>query len=130
MSKFATVLLTLLLMLLFGGNSRAETEHRIALVIGNSAYQHLPRLANPVNDAQLIAATLESVGFKLIGGKAQIDLDQNSLEAVIRQLGAELAGSRRDVLLRRSWSGGARCQFLSPDRSQPRNRGGCRLRAC
>ena len=93
MPKFATVLLTLLLMLLFGGSSRAETEHRIALVIGNGAYQHLPRLANPVNDAQLIAATLESVGFKLIGGKAQIDLDRNSLEAVVRQFGAELAGS-------------------------------------
>src|SRR5689334_5089587 len=93
MRKFATVLFTFILLLLLGGHSRAETERRIALVIGNSAYQHLPRLANPVNDAQLVAATLESVGFKLIGGKAQIDLDRSSLEAVVRQFGVELAGS-------------------------------------
>jgi hypothetical protein len=34
---------------LLGGPALAET--RVALVIGNSAYQNVNRLANPVNDA-------------------------------------------------------------------------------
>lgn len=70
--------------------ANAEQERRVALVIGNGAYEHLPRLANPANDAQLMATTLRSVGFKLIGGKAQTDLDRADLERAIRQFGAEL----------------------------------------
>jgi len=38
-------------------------EHRVALVVGNSAYQSVPALANPVNDANAIAAALRKVGF-------------------------------------------------------------------
>jgi uncharacterized caspase-like protein len=35
----------------------------VALVIGNAAYDHLPRLATPVNDAQDICARLRSLQF-------------------------------------------------------------------
>ena len=35
----------------------AQTEGRVALVVGNGKYDHLARLPNPANDAQLIAAT-------------------------------------------------------------------------
>jgi Caspase domain len=64
----------------------------VALVVGNQAYQHLPRLATPDNDAQLIAATLKDLGFTLIGGKAQTDLDRAGFEHEIREFGAKLAG--------------------------------------
>jgi tetratricopeptide (TPR) repeat protein len=37
---------------------------RVALVIGNSAYQNAPTLANPQHDARAIAATLQAVGFE------------------------------------------------------------------
>ena len=67
-------------------------EHRVALVIGNAGYQHLPRLANPANDAQLIASTLESVDFELVAGKEQVDLDRARFERAIREFGAKLAG--------------------------------------
>ncbi|MFY0632230.1 MAG: caspase family protein [Vannielia sp.] len=40
-------------------------EGRVALVIGNAAYTGLQPLANPVNDAQGIAAGLERVGFEV-----------------------------------------------------------------
>ena len=70
----------------------AQQEGRVALVIGNNACQHLPVLQNPANDAQLIAATLQSLGFRLIGGRAQIDLDRRGFEGAIRQFGAALAG--------------------------------------
>ncbi len=38
---------------------------RIALVIGNAAYQHAPGLANPLNDANDIGAALGRLGFKV-----------------------------------------------------------------
>jgi uncharacterized caspase-like protein len=41
------------------------TEHRSALVIGNSAYPD-SSLANPVNDARAIAASLKQLGFEVV----------------------------------------------------------------
>jgi Caspase domain len=38
----------------------ALAEKRVALVIGNSAYQHVPALLNPANDARDIAAALRA----------------------------------------------------------------------
>lgn len=38
-------------------------EHRMALVMGNANYEHLPHLKNPVNDAIAISDTLASLGF-------------------------------------------------------------------
>ena len=50
----------------------ASAEKRIALVIGNSAYQNVARLDNPRNDAASMADTLASLGFTLVGGHAQL----------------------------------------------------------
>jgi hypothetical protein len=36
---------------------------RVALVIGNSAYQRVAPLANPVNDAEAMSAILTKAGF-------------------------------------------------------------------
>jgi hypothetical protein len=41
----------------------ALAEKRVALVIGNSGYDKVARLANPANDAALMAETLKAVGF-------------------------------------------------------------------
>jgi tetratricopeptide (TPR) repeat protein len=41
----------------------ALAEKRVALVIGNSAYQSVPPLPNPVNDAKAVAGALRAVGF-------------------------------------------------------------------
>ena len=49
----------------------ALAEKRVALVLGNSAYQNVPPLANPVNDSALMAQTLRDAGFD------QVDLRQN-----------------------------------------------------
>jgi hypothetical protein len=74
-----------------GGASRdISAERRVALVIGNGAYQHLPRLNNPANDAQLMAATLKSLGFDLVEGHALTDIDRAGFERVIREFGAKL----------------------------------------
>ena len=66
---------------------------RVALVIGNSAYQNISRLDNPRNDAMLMAATLLELGFTLIGDAAQLDLDKTSLDIAIQRFGTTLEGA-------------------------------------
>src|SRR5581483_4552300 len=52
----------------------AVTERRVALVIGNSEYRHVPVLPNPANDAKLLAAALRAVGFADVRELANADL--------------------------------------------------------
>ena len=47
-------------------SSLFSQEKRLALVIGNSAYEHGGFLENPVNDANLMASTLMDLGFDVI----------------------------------------------------------------
>ncbi|MBV8926784.1 MAG: caspase family protein [Bradyrhizobium sp.] len=44
----------------------AFADKRVALVLGNSAYQNVPPLTNPVNDAALMADTFRKAGFDLV----------------------------------------------------------------
>jgi uncharacterized caspase-like protein len=71
----------------------ALAEKRIALVIGNSAYQHVAPLRNPRNDATLIAETLRGLGFGLVGGRAQLDLDKRGVDAAVQDFGKLLEGA-------------------------------------
>ena len=47
------------------GFSQEDKERRLALVIGNANYEK-GELKNPVNDARLIASTLDSLSFEVI----------------------------------------------------------------
>ena len=47
----------------------AFAEKRVALVIGNAAYQNVPRLPNPVNDGNTIATTLKDAGFDVVDNR-------------------------------------------------------------
>jgi hypothetical protein len=78
---------------LVGATPQALAEKRVALVIGNSAYRHISRLDNPVNDARLMAGTLRDLGFVLVGGGAQIDLDKAAFDAAVQNFGRQLAGA-------------------------------------
>jgi hypothetical protein len=75
----------------------AIAERRIALVVGNSAYQNITRLDNPRNDATLMAETLAGLGFTLIGGRAQLDLDKAALDTDVQNFGRQIQGA--DVAL-------------------------------
>ena len=77
--------------------SPAAAEKRVALVIGNSAYQNIARLDNPSNDARLMADTLSSLGFTLVGGHAQLDLDKPALDIAVQNFGRQVQGA--DVAL-------------------------------
>jgi len=47
----------------------AFAEKRVALVLGNSAYQNVAKLPNPVNDGAVIAATLKDAGFDVVDSR-------------------------------------------------------------
>jgi hypothetical protein len=78
----------------FGTAAQAASDRRIALVIGNSAYQHTTILQNPRNDASDLAVALQRLGFEVMQG---IDLDKRAMERTIREFGVKLSGA--DVAL-------------------------------
>src|SRR5664279_1651138 len=94
-NRHAVVAAIVMLSLLSTGPAAAEK--RIALVVGNSAYQNIARLDNPRNDATLMADTLSSLGFNLIGGRAQLDLDKTALDNAVQNFGRQIQGA--DVAL-------------------------------
>ena len=71
----------------------SDRGRRVALVVGNSNYKYVPSLGNPSNDARLMARTLRDLGFSLVGGKAQIDLDKPGFDRAVRSFGDEMRGS-------------------------------------
>jgi C-terminal peptidase prc len=64
-------------------------EHRVALVIGNSAYPSAA-LKNPVNDARAISAKFRSLGFDVI---TRENVKQKDMTRAITQFGEKLARS-------------------------------------
>jgi len=83
-----------LVMLLFASPSRAETEKRIAFVVGNAAYQAAP-LATPANDAGLIAQTLQAAGFDVSGAR---DLDGETLRGAFKDFLEKAQASGPDTV--------------------------------
>jgi hypothetical protein len=75
----------------------AHAEKRVALVIGNSAYQTVPQLPNSGNDARLMSDTLLSLGFFVVGGGPRLDLDKDGFDAALQEFSKELTGA--DVAL-------------------------------
>src|SRR5438552_1937959 len=69
----------------------AFAEKRVALVLGNSAYQNVAPLPNPVNDGAMIAATLKDAGFDVV------DSRQDLPAAEIRRALRDFADRARDA---------------------------------
>jgi uncharacterized caspase-like protein len=82
---------------IIGVTAPAAADKRVALVIGNSAYQNVARLDNPRNDAVLMADTLGSLGFIMIGNGAQLDLDKPAMDLAVQNFGRQIQGA--DVAL-------------------------------
>ena len=70
----------------------AESTLRVALVVGNGGYDpaNIVRLDNPVNDARLMAATLERVGFEV---SLVTDAGQDAMRRAIKAFGRRLRGA-------------------------------------
>jgi uncharacterized caspase-like protein len=63
-------------------SAEAASGARVALVIGNSAYQHAGRLPNPVRDAESMAGLFRTAGFDVV--QARNDVSNLELKRAIR----------------------------------------------
>jgi uncharacterized caspase-like protein len=84
----------LLLLAIAAGPPAAQGADRVALVIGNGAYEHTTPLANPANDANAISEALEGIGFEVIVG---IDLSEQGMEDALRKYVRAIDGAKLAV---------------------------------
>ncbi len=75
--------------------AQAVPERRVALVIGNSAYTAVPRLANPQRDASAISAALKRLGFEVVEG---YDLRMDEMTGIVREFAQKLDGAKAGVV--------------------------------
>jgi len=68
----------------------APFGRRVALLIGNSAYEHVPALPNAKNDATALAASLQAAGFQSVTLKT--DMKREEIISALREF-ARLADS-------------------------------------
>jgi TPR repeat protein len=76
------------------GLPTARAERRVAMVIGNAAYQNVPPLKTPTTDADEVSKLLRTLDFNVI---ELTDVDKVGLERALRQFSAEM--DRADVAL-------------------------------
>ena len=68
----------------------SAANERVALVIGNAAYEHVPPLANPRNDAEDMAGLLQRLGFVVTEG---LDLTDSAMKDRIRAFARRARGA-------------------------------------
>jgi hypothetical protein len=76
--------------LLLCGVGVAHADKRVALVIGNGAYQHTPALINPKNDAEAIDKKLRELGFATI---LATDLDRTGMNDALDRFSRTVGGA-------------------------------------
>src|SRR5262252_5882520 len=79
-----SLLLPVLVAAVLALSVRAQAQTRIALVIGNSAYQKVANLANPAHDAQDISESLKRLGFTV---NTVTDADFDGFRRALRDFG-------------------------------------------
>ena len=84
----------LLLAVAGSGVSLASAAGRVALVIGNSEYEHSTRLRNPGNDAAAIRDALTRLGFEVV---FRLDADEDVMDDALAEF--ERRSERADVAL-------------------------------
>jgi uncharacterized caspase-like protein len=68
----------------------AHAEKRVALIIGNSAYQNAPALTNPKNDAQDVGKSLRELGFTTI---VATDLNRAGMDDALDRFSRSVGGA-------------------------------------
>jgi hypothetical protein len=92
--RLAALIASMLFALLAGGDG-ARAQTRVALVIGNSAYQHVPLLRNPVNDATDVSASLKRLGFTV---NTLINASYDEMRRALIDLGRQARGAELAVI--------------------------------
>lgn len=71
--------------------AQAAAERRVALVIGNGAYQNVPALDNPLPDSKAAAASLKRMGFDVVEG---YDLRLDAMRTLVGAFAGKLDGAK------------------------------------
>jgi WD40 repeat protein/uncharacterized caspase-like protein len=74
----------------------ARADQRVALVMSNSAYQHVPRLSNAANDAAILAETFRKSGFSVV--EAHSDLSNAEMRRTLRDFAVKAQGADMAVV--------------------------------
>ncbi len=91
----------LLLAALIAGATSALAEKRLALVIGNDAYQQVPPLSKAATDANAIASALRKLDFTVTVAREPVARGAEPIAAIVRH---DDRTRRHGVLfLRRAW---------------------------
>ena len=80
-------LFVLLIVASWFGTGAALAERRVALVMGNSAYKNVAKLANPANDAALVGGMFRKAGFDAVDVK--LDLNVVDMRKALREFGSK-----------------------------------------
>ena len=76
--------------------AQAPLDVRVALVIGNAAYQHVTALSNPVNDAKAMSLVLSKLGFKVVN---VVDANRAGMARAIEQMQAQIKDKQAVAML-------------------------------
>jgi TPR repeat protein len=68
----------------------AAADKRVALIIGNSSYEHVPALSNPATDTADVAAALERLGFEV---ERVTDQSHSEMRNGLRSFRSRVAGA-------------------------------------
>jgi hypothetical protein len=89
----AIKLLAVAALFLFVGN--AQASNRLALVIGNANYDHVPSLATPTADARAVAAALRGMGYVV---NVQTDMGNAMLRNVLSDFARQASGADAAII--------------------------------
>ena len=78
-----------------GNPNSSGPEQRIALVIGNAAYEHVNPLTNPLNDAKEVAKLLSAAGFEVLQG---VDLDHDEMIKIVQDFAGKVSQRGPDTV--------------------------------
>ncbi|GAB1478544.1 caspase family protein [Paracoccaceae bacterium] len=88
--SLSRMVLALVVMAAGAAPALSEAGRRLALVVGNEAYAHVPGLATPVKDAHALARELRQLDFEVT---VLTDADPGVFEAVLQAFAAQAAGA-------------------------------------
>lgn len=89
-------LIGLVMLVCLGMPALAEaSQQRLALIVGNGAYENIGALRNPTADARLISETLNELGFETT---MALDSDQADMKRQIAEFGRRLRAADKDAV--------------------------------
>jgi uncharacterized caspase-like protein len=85
------VALSVALTLIAMGSAMAQSEKRVALVIGNANYNAVAKLSNPTSDSQAVAGLLKRSGFDVV--EVRNDLSNRELRRTVNNFSESIRGA-------------------------------------